>query len=57
VSKLGGETPSWIRAYNLIHKEKQIVLFDRNCHVTEKSEAIACARRCRSMVNRVVDPK
>jgi hypothetical protein len=28
--------------------KKPIVLFERNCHVTEKSEAIACARRCRS---------
>jgi hypothetical protein len=25
-----------------------IVLFERHCHVTEKSEAIAHARRCRS---------
>jgi hypothetical protein len=24
------------------------VLFERNYYVTEKSEAIACARRCRS---------
>jgi hypothetical protein len=24
------------------------VLFQRHCHATEKSEAIACARRCRS---------
>jgi hypothetical protein len=27
---------------------KKNVLCERNCHVTEKSEAIACARRCRS---------
>jgi hypothetical protein len=32
----------------LIRNEKPIVLFERNCHVTEKSEAIVCARRCRS---------
>jgi hypothetical protein len=32
----------------VIHNKKPIVLFDKNCHVTEKSEAIACARRCRS---------
>jgi hypothetical protein len=28
--------------------KKTIVLFERHCHATEKSEAIACARRCRS---------
>jgi hypothetical protein len=33
---------------NLIRNKKTIVLFERNCHATEKSEAIACARRCRS---------
>jgi hypothetical protein len=27
---------------------KPIVLFERHCHAAEKSEAIACARRCRS---------
>jgi hypothetical protein len=48
VSKLGGETPSWIRVWSLIRNEKPIVLFERHCHATEKSEAIACARRCRS---------
>jgi hypothetical protein len=33
----------------LIRNEKPIVLFEkRHCHATEKSEAIACARRCRS---------
>jgi hypothetical protein len=48
VSKLGGETPSRIRAWSLIHNKKTIVLFERHCHATEKSEAIACARRCRS---------
>jgi hypothetical protein len=26
--------------------KKTIVLFERHCHATEKSEAIACARRC-----------
>jgi hypothetical protein len=25
----------------LIHNEKQVVLFEKNCNVTEKSEAIA----------------
>jgi hypothetical protein len=30
----------------LIHKEKPIVLFERHCHVTEKSEDIA--RSCQS---------
>jgi hypothetical protein len=48
VSKLGGETPSQIRAWSLICNKKPIVLFERHCHATEKSEAIACARRCRS---------
>jgi hypothetical protein len=28
--------------------KKNIVLFERHCHAIEKSEAIACARRCRS---------
>jgi hypothetical protein len=32
----------------LIRNEKPIVLFERHCLLTEKSEAIACARRCRS---------
>jgi hypothetical protein len=32
----------------LIRNEKPIVFFERSCHVTEKSEAIAFARRCRS---------
>jgi hypothetical protein len=42
----------------LIHNEKPIVLFERHCHVTEKSEAIVCARSCRSSwFNKVVDPK
>jgi hypothetical protein len=37
------------RAWSLIrNKKKTIVLFERNCHLTEKSEAIACASRCRS---------
>jgi hypothetical protein len=34
--------------------KKTIVLFERHCHATKKSEAIACARRCRS--SQVVDP-
>jgi hypothetical protein len=29
-------------------KKKTIVLFERHCHATEKSEAIACVRRWRS---------
>jgi hypothetical protein len=28
--------------------KKPIVLFERHCHATEKSEAIACASRCLS---------
>jgi hypothetical protein len=32
----------------LIRNEKPIVLFERHCHATEKSEAIACARSSRS---------
>jgi hypothetical protein len=35
-------------AWSLIRNEKPIVLFERHCHATENSEAIACARRCRS---------
>jgi hypothetical protein len=31
-------------ACSFIRNEKPIVLFERNCHVTEKSEAIACER-------------
>jgi hypothetical protein len=27
--------------WSLVHKEKIIVLCEKNCHVTEKSEAIA----------------
>jgi hypothetical protein len=37
-----------MQAWSLIRNEKPFVLFDRHCHATEKSEAIACARRCRS---------
>jgi hypothetical protein len=37
-----------IRAWSLIRNKKPIVLFESHCHATEKSEAIACARRCRS---------
>jgi hypothetical protein len=28
--------------------KNQLFSFERHCHVTEKSEAIACARSCRS---------
>jgi hypothetical protein len=41
----------WLRAENgyLIKSFfEPIVLFERHCHVTKKSEAIACARICRS---------
>jgi hypothetical protein len=41
VSKLDGETPRQIRAWSLICNEKPTVLFEKNCHGTEKSEAIA----------------
>jgi hypothetical protein len=34
-------------AWSLIHNKKN-VLFKRHCHATEKLEATACARRCRS---------
>jgi hypothetical protein len=37
-----------VLAWSLIRNEKPIVLFERHCHATEKSEAIAYARRCRS---------
>jgi hypothetical protein len=33
-------------AWSLIRDKKPIVLFERHCHAAEKSEAIACARRC-----------
>jgi hypothetical protein len=42
----GKETEA--RAWSLIRNEKPIALFERNCHATEKSGAIACARSCRS---------
>jgi hypothetical protein len=35
-------------AWSLIRNKKPTVLFERHCHATEKSEAIACARSCRS---------
>jgi hypothetical protein len=44
----------------LNRNEKTIVLFERHCHATEKSEAIACARSCQLSwltTNKVVDPK
>jgi hypothetical protein len=48
----------YIRSWILIRNRKPIVLFERHCQATEKSEAIAC---CKEMpvipVNRVVDPK
>jgi hypothetical protein len=37
-----------LRVWSLIRNEKPIVLFERHCHVTVKSEASACERRCRS---------
>jgi hypothetical protein len=50
LSTLGGKTPSWIRVWSLIHNKKNpIVLFERNCHATEKSEM--------PVINREVDPK
>jgi hypothetical protein len=36
------------KEWSLLRNEKPIVLFERHCHATEKSEAIACARSCRS---------
>jgi hypothetical protein len=41
----------------LIRNEKPIVLFERHCHATEKSEAIACKELPVILVNKVVDPK
>jgi hypothetical protein len=35
-------------AWSLIRNKKNIVIFDKNCYATEKSEAISCERRCRS---------
>jgi hypothetical protein len=35
-------------AWSLIRNKKPIVLFERHCYATEKSEAIACVSRCRS---------
>jgi hypothetical protein len=29
--------------------KKTIALFEKNCHATEKSEAIACANRCQTV--------
>jgi hypothetical protein len=44
--------------WSLIHNEKPIVLFERNCLVTEKSEVICmCKEMPVILVNRVVDPK
>jgi hypothetical protein len=41
-----GEIRNWpLRAWSLIPNEKPIVLFERHCHETDKSEAIAYARR------------
>jgi hypothetical protein len=42
-------------AWSLIPTKKTIVLFERHCHATEKSEAIECARVV--PVNKAVDPK
>jgi hypothetical protein len=44
-------------AWSLIVTKKPIVLFERHCHATEKSEAIACARMPVIPVNKVVDLK
>jgi hypothetical protein len=42
----------------LIRNEKKIVLFEKNCHATVKSKAIASAWICLViLVNRVVDMK
>jgi hypothetical protein len=40
----------YVTVWSMIRNEKNktIVLFKRHCHATEKTEAIACARRCRS---------
>jgi hypothetical protein len=35
-------------AWSFIRNKITIVLMERQCHATEKPEAIACARRCRS---------
>jgi hypothetical protein len=44
--------------WNLICNEKPSVLFEGNCHATEKSEAIVCFKEMPVIpVNRVVDPK
>jgi hypothetical protein len=52
VSKLGGETPSRIKAWSLIRNEKPIVLFERHCHA-----ACMCKELPVILVNKVVDPK
>jgi hypothetical protein len=44
----GGETPNRIRAWSLICNKKNNFSPWENCHATDKSEAIACTRRCRS---------
>jgi hypothetical protein len=47
-------------AWSLIHNKKTIVLFERHCHATEKSEAIAhcmCKEMPVILVNKVVDRK
>jgi hypothetical protein len=50
-----GEEFDW--AWSLIRNEKPIVLFDRHCHATEKSVAIACKEMPVIPVNKVVDQK
>jgi hypothetical protein len=40
VSKLSGETTSWIRAWSLIRNTKNNCPLVENCHVTVKSEAL-----------------
>jgi hypothetical protein len=47
-----------IRAWSLIRNEKTIVLFERNCHVTEKSRGhFMCKEMPAIQAIRVEDPK
>jgi hypothetical protein len=50
VSKLGGETPSRIRAWSLIRNEKNNCSLWETlpCNRSQRPLHIACARRCRS---------
>jgi hypothetical protein len=38
--QLGGETPSWIRAWSLICNKNPIVFFERHCYATERSKRL-----------------